>query len=312
MTAAGDESPAWVRASAPAKINLHLGVGAVREDGYHPLATVYQAVGLLDEVTVAPADDWTVTVAGDDRLSLSDVPTDGANIAVRAARLLAEHSGILEPVSVHIDKGIPVAGGMAGGSADAAAALVACDALWELGTPREDLMLLASELGSDVPFALVGGTAVGTGRGEHVVPAMVRGEYWWVVAGAATGLSTPAVYGEFDVLSAGADVPEPEIPEQLMEALRGHDIEKLALSLHNDLEPAALRLRPEIGEVLTAGIDETAVGAMVSGSGPSCLFLCTGREHAHQVAQGLRAAGAGDPVLVARGPVPGARVERVG
>jgi 4-diphosphocytidyl-2-C-methyl-D-erythritol kinase len=312
MSLADGGGPAWVRASAPAKINLHLGVGPVRDDGYHPLATVYQAVGLLDEVTVAPATDWSVTVAGDERLSLSHVPGDGTNIALRAARLLAEHAGLDEPVSVRIDKDIPVAGGMAGGSADAAATLVACDALWQLGTPREELMLLASELGSDVPFALVGGTAVGTGRGEVVVPAMVRGDYWWVVTGSAQGLSTPEVYGEFDVIAEGLGIGEPEIPDELMEALRAHDLEKLALSLHNDLEPAAIRLRPELSEVLATGIDETALGALVSGSGPSCLFLCSGREHAHQVAQSLRSANAGDPVTVARGPVPGARVERFG
>ena len=312
MSLAGNDGPAWVRASAPAKINLHLGVGPVRSDGFHPLATVYQAVGLLDEVTVAPAADWTVTVAGDERLALSDVPDDESNIALRAARLLAEHGGVDEPVAVRIDKAIPVAGGMAGGSADAAATLVACDALWQLGTPREELMLLAAELGSDVPFALVGGTAVGTGRGEVVVPAMVRGDYWWVVTGAAKGLSTPGVYREFDVIAEGLGIDDPEIPDELMEALRAHDLEKLALSLHNDLEPAALRLRPELGDVLATGIDETALGALVSGSGPSCLFLCSGREHAHQVAQSLRVAQAGDPVTVARGPVPGARVERFG
>ena len=304
-------SPSWVRASAPAKINLHLGVGPVRPDGYHPLATVYQAVGLLDEVTVSPAATWSVTVAGDERLALSDVPADESNIAVRAACLLADRAGIDAALEIRIDKGIPVAGGMAGGSADAAATLVACDALWGLQTPREELLGLAARLGSDVPFALVGGTAVGTGRGEVVVPAMVRGEYWWVVVGSADGLSTPSVYREYDVLTRGLGLGEPEIPDELMEALRSHDLEKLALSLHNDLEPAALRMRPALAEVLATGIEETALGAMLSGSGPSCLFLCSGPEHAQQVAAGLRAAGHA-AVSVAKGPASGARVERVG
>jgi len=304
-------SPSWVRASAPAKINLHLGVGPVRPDGYHPLATVYQAVGLVDEVTVSPSAKWCVTIAGDERLALSDVPVDGTNIAVRAARLLAERAGVDDALAIRIDKGIPVAGGMAGGSADAAATLVACDALWRLQTPREELVRLASELGSDVPFALVGGTAVGTGRGEVVVPAMVRGDYWWVVVGSSAGLSTPEVYREFDVLAGGLGIDDPGIPDELMEALRSHDLEKLALSLHNDLEPAALRMRPRLSEVLTTGIEETALGALLSGSGPSCLFLCSGPEHAQQVAHGLRAGGFG-AVSVARGPVGGAKVERVG
>ncbi len=304
-------SASWVRASAPAKINLHLGLGPVRPDGYHPLATVYQAVGLLDEVTVSPADAWSVTVAGDERLALSDVPADASNIAVRAARMLAERAGVDAALDIRIDKGIPVAGGMAGGSADAAAALVAADALWELSTPREELMSLAAELGSDVPFALVGGTAVGTGRGEVVVPAMVRGDYWWVVALSDEGLSTPAVYGEFDVISDGLGLDDPEIPDELMEALRAHDLEKLALCLHNDLEPAALRLRPALSDVLAAGIEETALAALLSGSGPSCLFLCSSRDHAQQVGYGLRSSGRG-PVTIAEGPVGGARVEMAG
>ncbi len=163
-----------------------------------------------------------------------------------------------------------------------------------------------------MPFALVGGTAIGTGRGELVVPAMVRGDYWWVVAASRTGLSTPAVYGEFDLLSTGLGLGDPEIPDELMEALRAHDLEKLALSLHNDLEPAAMRLRPDLSDVLATGIEETAIGALLSGSGPSCLFLCSGREHAQQVAHATALRWTIGPVTVARGPVPGARVERFG
>lgn len=302
---------AWVTASAPAKINLHLGVGPVRPDGYHPLATVYQAIGLLDEVTVAPAPSYSVTVTGQRGLTLTDVPLDATNIAVKAARLLAETAGVHGAVSIRIDKGIPVAGGLAGGSADAAATLVACDALWALETPREQLMRLAAQLGSDVPFALQGGTALGSGHGELVAPAMARGEYWWVVVESPDGLSTPTVYREFDAVHAGEHVPEPEIPDELMEALRAHDLEKLALTLQNDLEAPALRLRPELAEVLTAGVDASALGALLSGSGPTCLFLCGGKGHAQQVVSALRTLGVG-PVSAARGPVPGARVERVG
>ncbi|MGZ5416155.1 MAG: 4-(cytidine 5'-diphospho)-2-C-methyl-D-erythritol kinase [Nocardioides sp.] len=302
---------AWVTASAPAKINLHLGVGPVRPDGYHPLATVYQAIGLLDEVTVAPAPAYSVTVTGNRRLTLTDVPLDDTNIAIRAAKLLAEDAGVHGAVSVRIDKGIPVAGGLAGGSADAAATLVACDALWGLETPRERLMKLGAQLGSDVPFALQGGTAVGTGHGELVAPAMARGEYWWVVVESPDGLSTPAVYREFDVLHSDVAVAEPEIPEELMEALRAHDLERLAVSVRNDLEAAALRLRPALASVLTAGVNATALGALVSGSGPSCLFLCRDKSHARAVVAGLHERGIG-PVSFARGPVPGARVERLG
>jgi 4-diphosphocytidyl-2-C-methyl-D-erythritol kinase len=297
---------------APAKINLSLGVGPLRDDGFHPLATVYQAIGLFDRVEVAQADELTVTVRADERLDVGDVPLDESNIAVRAALLLAEQHGIDASVSITIDKGIPVAGGMAGGSADGAAALVACNHLWSLGVPREELVEVAAELGSDVPFALLGGTAIGSGRGELVTPVMTRGELWWVVLESDRGLSTPAVYREFDELHRDAVAGEPEIPDALVAALRAHDVEALGQSLGNDLQDAALRLRPELEAALEQGMLASAHGAVLSGSGPSCLFLCEGRAHAERVANSLREVGPGH-VRVAPGPVPGARVvETVG
>jgi 4-diphosphocytidyl-2-C-methyl-D-erythritol kinase len=296
-----------VSVTAPAKINLCLGVGPAREDGFHTLATVYQAIGLYDQVTVSEADDLSVTVRADPRLSVDEVPTDETNIAVRAAVLLAKHHGIDRGVAITIDKGIPVAGGMAGGSADGAASLLACDHLWNLGTAREELLELAAELGSDVPFALVGGTAIGSGRGEVVTPLMTRGEYWWVVLESAVGLSTPAVYREFDLMHEVSPARPPEIPDELISALRRHDVEALGSHLSNDLQQAALRLRPELGRGLEQGRLESAHGAILSGSGPSCLFLCEGRAHAMQVAGGLNSQNLG-PVSFAPGPVHGARV----
>jgi 4-diphosphocytidyl-2-C-methyl-D-erythritol kinase len=251
-------------------------------------------------------DAVTVTVSGASRIPVEGVPLDDSNIAVRAARLLAEHAGVESGVAIEIEKGIPVAGGMAGGSADGAATLLACDHLWGLGTPREELLELAARLGSDVPFALVGGTAIGSGRGETVTPLMTLGEYWWVVLESERGLSTPEVYREFDRLSDGT-VDLPVIPDALMMALRGHDVAALGATLVNDLQAAALRLRPELAHALEQGLLESAHGAIVSGSGPSCLFLCEGRSHAVQVATGLRSAGLG-PVSFAPGPVHGARV----
>lgn len=296
-----------VTVSAPAKINLSLGVGPVRPDGFHSLATVYQAVGLHDEVTARDAGEVTVTVRAGSRLDLAEVPTDETNIAVRAALLLAEHHHVERGAELTIDKAIPVAGGMAGGSADGAAALLACDRLWGLDTPTEQLAELAGELGSDVPFALVGGTAIGSGRGEVVTPLMTRGEYWWVVVESEHGLSTPAVYRQFDALHAGSELGAPELPDELMQALRGHDVAELGAALSNDLQAAALVLRPELAAVLELGRLESAHGALVSGSGPSCLFLCDSRSHAVQVAAGLSAHGVG-PVSYAPGPVHGARV----
>ena len=291
--------------AAPAKINLSLGVGPVRPDGFHPLATVYQAIGLYDEITARPSDEQTLTVTGED-IDVSDVPTDESNLALQAASLLALHHGRDDAVAMSIRKRIPVAGGLAGGSADAAGALVACDALWGTETPRETLLELAADLGSDVPFCLVGGTAIGTGRGEVVAPAMVRGKYWWVLALAEGGLSTPEVYRVFDRLHPSA--PQPQVPTELMAALRSGDVELLGKSLGNDLQAAAFSLRPELEELLELGIQGSAHGALVSGSGPTCLFLAENETHATQVRGWLW--NAVPKLLYAPGPVPGARVIR--
>ena len=298
---------AEVRVTAPAKINLCLGVGPVRDDGFHPLATVYQAVGLYDEVVLRPADAPDLTVSGDG-VDITDVPADETNLAMRAVRLLAEHHDDELTVAMHVRKRIPVAGGLAGGSTDAAAALLGADLLFDLHTPREELLHLAGRLGSDVPFCLVGGTAMGSGRGEVVTPVMTRGEYWWVIVPSSPGLATPQVYGEFDRLNAGRRVPEPEIPDELLAGLRAGDAEKLGASLDNDLEPAALSLRPDLGELLHAGRRASAHGALVSGSGPTTVFLCESPAHAQQVDQALQHDHGTEPALVVKGPVHGARV----
>lgn len=300
-----------VTATAPAKINLCLGVGPVRADGFHPLATVYQAVGLLDTVTVSWASETTITVTGEDRIDLSGVPTDHTNIAARAAGLLAAHHGRDAAVRIAIHKGIPVAGGLAGGSADAAATLVACDALWQTGTSLPDLLALAGRLGSDVPFCVLGGTASGSGHGELVAPVPTRGEHWWTVLESAEGLSTPTVYAEFDLLHADRPVQAPTVPAVLLDALGAGDVAALGAALTNDLQEAALRLRPELGRSLAVGREAGAHGALVSGSGPTCVFLCADEAHAGAVADALGAHGLG-PASVAPGPVAGARVVEVG
>jgi 4-diphosphocytidyl-2-C-methyl-D-erythritol kinase len=297
-----------VRVSAPAKINLSLGVGPVREDGYHPLATVYQAVGLYDEVVVRASDQSpSVTVSGEG-VDVADVPEDGSNLALRAVEALADHHGRELPVSIHVRKRIPVAGGLAGGSTDAAAALLGADALFALRTPRDELLALAATLGSDVPFCLVGGTAIGAGRGEVVTPVMTRGEYWWVVVPDAGGLSTPAVYKEFDRLHADDPAPDPEVPDELLAALRAGDPARLGGALVNDLEPAAVSLRPDLLHVLRAGREGSALGALVSGSGPTTVFLCDGPVHAEEVDRTLQQEQGTAPCLVVKGPVHGARV----
>jgi len=297
-----------VTAEAPAKVNLWLGVGPPGDDGYHPLATVFQALDLVDRVrasTSEPGGGVTLSVAGE---GADLVPTDSGNLAWRAAELIAAEAGVGPDVRLELDKRIPVAGGMAGGSADAAATLVACDALWRVGLSRERMMALAADLGSDVPFALHGGTAVGTGRGTELTTAMVRGSFHWVFALAFEGLSTPSVYRECDRLREGADVPEPEVPAELMAALSSGDAKALGRTLTNDLQPAALSLRPQLRQVLEIGEEYGALGGIVSGSGPTCAFLARDDEHAIDLAVAFTASGVCRTVKRAAGPVHGARV----
>jgi 4-diphosphocytidyl-2-C-methyl-D-erythritol kinase len=294
-----------VSVRAPAKINLHLGVGPVRADGYHPLATAYQAIELFSTVTATLADEWRVTCTARDGIDAGLVPVDDTNLAVRAAKLLAKHAGVDRPVALHIDKGITVAGGLAGGSADGAAALLACATVWDLDTSDEDLQRMAGELGSDVPFGLVGGSAAGHGRGELVTPLEDTGRYPWVMLTFGDGMSTPAVYAEYDALHAGTTILDPEIPPALVDALRTGDVVALAQAVGNDLQPASLRLRPALAEPLRVGVEASALAALVSGSGPTCLFLAEDDDHAVHVAAALAPYGR---VVVADGPAPGATV----
>ena len=294
-----------VTVRVPAKVNVQLAVGAARPDGFHDLANVFLAVGLYDEVTVTPADELRVTCAGPDA---DQVPLDRTNLAARAAVTLAERRGIDPAVHLHIAKDIPVAGGMAGGSADGAGALVACDALWGTEASREELLDICAELGSDVPFSLVGGAALGTGRGEKLNVLEVGGTFHWVFAMAERGLSTPAVFREFDRLGEGADIPEPVASRELLDARAKGDPDALAAAVSNDLQPAALSLFPELADTLAAGRTAGALAALVSGSGPTTAFLARDPESAAKVAAALGSSGTCRTVRVTSGPVPGATV----
>jgi 4-diphosphocytidyl-2-C-methyl-D-erythritol kinase len=287
---------ASVTVRVPAKVNVQLAVGAARPDGFHDLANVFLAVGLYDEVTVTPADELRVTCQGPDA---DQVPLDRTNLAARAAVALAERYGRSPAVHVHIAKDIPVAGGMAGGSADGAGALLACDALWRTGASRDELLGICAELGSDVPFSLVGGAALGTGRGERLTPLEVGGTFHWVFAMAARGLSTPAVFREFDRLGRGRDVPEPVASRELLDALAKGDPHALA---------AAVSLFPELAGTLAAGRAAGALAALVSGSGPTTAFLARDEDAAAGVAEALRASGTCRTVRTASGPAPGATI----
>ena len=301
---------AGVTVRVPAKVNVQLAVGGRRPDGFHDLANVFLAVGLHDEVTATPDDTLALTAEGP---GTELIPLDGSNLAARAARLLAERHGREPRVRLHIAKDIPVAGGMAGGSADAAGALLACDALWGTRTPYEELLALCAELGSDVPFSLAGGAALGRGRGELLTPLETGGDFHWVFALADGGLSTPDVYRECDRLretvGLGAtvdDVPDPEPSAALLDALRTGDAAALAATLTNDLQPAALSLRPSLGRTLAAGLAAGALAALVSGSGPTCAFLVEDAEAGERTAKSLRDSGTCRSVRTATGPAPGA------
>lgn len=294
-----------VTVRVPGKVNLFLGVGDRRPDGYHELTTVFHAVSLSDDVTVRTADVLSLRVFGE---GADQVPVDQRNLAWRAAELMAEHVGRSPDVEIVIEKSIPVAGGMAGGSADAAAVLVAMNSLWELGVPRRDLHVMAAELGSDVPFALHGGTALGTGRGEDLATVLARNTFHWVLAFGSGGLSTAAVYAEIDRLRETGEPPRLDDPEPLLAALSAGDPHALAPLLGNDLQPAALSLEPGLRRTLRAGVEAGALSGLVSGSGPTCAFLCTSVQSAVDVSAELAGAGVCRTVRVASGPVHGARL----
>jgi 4-diphosphocytidyl-2-C-methyl-D-erythritol kinase len=298
-----DGVPDTVRVRVPAKVNLRLGVGPRRPDGFHELLTVFHAVAVFDEVRATPADRLTVSIAGE---GAADLPTDAGNIAWRAAERLA--AAVDRPASVRLElrKSIPVAGGLAGGSADAAGTLLACATLWGV---TADLPGLAGELGSDVAFALLGGTAIGTGRGEVLEPVAPHDTLHWVLATAPYGISTAQSYGQLDRMREARAVPEPiGPPDALLAALAAGDPQAVGLVLANDLQPVAFALRPELRRTYDLGLDAGALGGVVSGSGPTCAFLCATAEDAEHVAAVLRIEEVCRTALVTTGAAPGAAV----
>lgn len=293
---------------APGKLNLFFEVGEVQDDGYHDVASAYQAVSLYEDVWAEHAADFSVTISG--TVDVSGVPADDRNLALRAARLIAQKVGYDGGVHLDIVKHVPVAGGMGGGSADAAAALVACDALWGADLGAAQLHQLAARLGADVPFALMGGTAIGTGRGDELSPALAKGRFDWVVVPSTAGLSTPEVYAHLDAMRARPDIvssPRPPVVDPgVLHALRAGDAVVLAEHTRNDLQAAALSLRPELRDVLELGDQAGALAGMVSGSGPTLAFLAGDAESALELQVVLSAAGY--EALHVHGPVHGARV----
>jgi 4-diphosphocytidyl-2-C-methyl-D-erythritol kinase len=297
-----------VTVRVPAKVNLQLSVGPREADGYHNLVSVFQAISIFDDVTVSrgvPGSGISISVSGE---HTHGVPADASNLAVKAAQLMIDRFDIDADLQIDVKKSIPVAGGMAGGSADAAATLVALDALFQLELSREELHRLGSELGSDVPFMISGGTAVGQGRGDQLTAALSRGTYHWVLALSSVGLSTPAVYAECDRMRAELEIAPPQVSDALMQSLLAADAQAVGRALTNDLQSAACSLRPALSLVLEVGRDYGALGAIVSGSGPTVAFLVADEEAGLDLAVALTASGVVGSVARALGPVAGAKV----
>ena len=297
-----------VVARVPAKVNLQLSVGPLGSDGFHEVTTVFQAISLFDDVTVATAPDGEgikISISGQ---TSSGVPADNSNLAVKAAELMIKNYDLPTDLINKIKKEIPVAGGMAGGSADAAGVIVGLDSLFELGLSRDEMEIVGSKIGSDVPFSICGGVAIGTGRGDQITPALAKGSYNWVLALSGQGLSTPSVYQECDRLREGLSISSPAVSEQLMQALRAGDAKALGKSLTNELQSAACSLRPALRLVLDVGVDYGALGGIVSGSGPTVAFLVSDDDHAMDLTVALSASGVVSSVVRATGPAHGARI----
>ena len=297
-----------VVARVPAKVNLQLAVGPLGNDGFHEVTTVFQAISLFDDVTVATAPEnngISIQITGQ---TSTGVPSDNSNLAVKAATLMIKKYDLPNDLNIKLKKEIPVAGGMAGGSADAAGVIVGLDSLFELGLSRDEMEMVGSKIGADVPFSICGGVAIGTGRGDQITPALFKGSYNWVLALSGQGLATPSVYAECDRLREGLSISTPVVSEQLMQALRAGDAKALGKSLSNDLQPAACSLRPALRLVLDVGIDYGALGGIVSGSGPTVVFLVKDDEHAMDLTVALSSSGVISSVVRATGAVAGARI----
>lgn len=297
-----------VTARVPAKVNLQLSVGPLGADGFHEVTTVFQAISLFDDVTVATADKGDgikISITGQ---TSGGVPADNSNLAVKAAQLMIKNYDLPEDLVIKLKKEIPVAGGMAGGSADAAGIIVGLDSLFELGLSRDVMESVGSKIGSDVPFSICGGVAIGTGRGDQITPALAKGSYNWVLALSGQGLATPSVYQECDRLREGLSIAPPVVSEPLMQALRAGDAKALGKALTNELQPAACSLRPALRLVLDVGVDYGALGGIVSGSGPTVAFLVSDDEHAMDLTVALSSSGVVSSVVRASGPTNGARI----
>ncbi len=299
--------PAQVTVRAPGKVNLSLRVGGLDADGYHPLINVFQAVSAWEEVAATPRTDNAISLSVQGPGSRF-VPLNESNLVAKAARALQRATKTDLGANLCVTKGVPVAGGMAGGSADAAATLVALNALWRLGLNAGELSVIGAGLGADVPFCLLGGTAVGLGHGDELTALETAGAFDWVFALRAKGLSTPAVFNRFDALYPHGKRLDQRANDGLYAALKSGQAEQLAPHLHNDLQAAAFAMAPDLETTKDVARDAGALQVIVSGSGPTLAILAANPAQAKDIKQALLAAEVCSDALVAAGEVRGAHI----
>ena len=285
---AGTGAP--IHRTASAKLNVFLRVLAAREDGYHDLESLVVPISLADRVTVTPDDRLRVETRGPERLA-GAVTEGGLNLALVAALALADACPDAGGAHVEIDKRIPVAAGLGGGSADAAATLDALNELWGCGLDRGTLVDVAERIGSDVPAMLAGGPVLMSGRGELLAPAACA-SYWWVVVSLGFGVRSPDAYRWWDE-DGGSPGPDPDL---VLRAAAAGDPGALGPLLFNDLEPSVVRRHPGVGAAKALLLDRGALGALMIGSGSSVAGLARDRGHAEALASAF------DDAIVATGP----------
>lgn len=265
-----------------AKVNLYLEVGARRADGYHDIDTVFQTISLHDELLIEDAAELSVTFELAEGVG-GPAPDPGDDLVTRAARALAPGRG----ASIAVAKRIPLAAGLAGGSANAAGALIGLNELWALGLQQAELAAIAARLGSDVPYCLTGGLARARGRGELVEPAREGPPLWLVLGMSAARLASAAVYAEHDRAGSAGTGGD---PQAVLQAAAAGEPRALAPLLRNDLSAAARRLLPELAAGERALLEAGALAAQLCGSGPTLFGLCLDARHAAQVAAACRTA----------------------
>lgn len=265
---------------APAKINLSLDVLHKREDGYHEVEMIMTMVDLADRIEMQELPRDTIIISS----QAGYIPLDEKNLAFQAARLIKDKYEVKQGVYIHLDKKIPVAAGLAGGSSDAAAALRGLNRLWKLDIPEQELQKLGAQLGSDVPFCIRGGTAVARGRGERLEPIESPPQCWVVLAKPPINVSTSEIYGKL----AAKEIKHHPSTSAILETIRDKDFDRLCDSLGNVLEEVTLDLYPEVRHLKECMQRLGADGVLMSGSGPTVFGLVSKEAKVPRIYNGLR------------------------